>query len=180
MKNIRRIVCMIMILALSTCMVIPAMAETEFVASITYKQSQLISKAELGGEDVVNCLVATNIKAAKDKSTDIPQEARDLLIEVYESLEDGSAELPFEAGFVVREFVDVSFVCEDKDAHAEALAEEGNTIAVTFEISVAKDAAVAVACYVDGEWVEVEVVNNGDGSVTATFEDLCPVAIAVK
>ena len=40
---------------------------------------------------------------------------------------------------------------------------------------------VAVFSYVDGEWIEaVSVTNNGDGTVTVVFEDICPVAFAVK
>ena len=33
----------------------------------------------------------------------------------------------------------------------------------------------------DGQWVEAEsVMNNGDGTVTVVFEDICPVAFCVK
>jgi len=35
--------------------------------------------------------------------------------------------------------------------------------------------------YVNGEWIPAEeIINNGDGTVTITFKQLCPVAIAVE
>ena len=35
--------------------------------------------------------------------------------------------------------------------------------------------------YVDGKWVEAkDVKNNGDGTVTVEFEDICPVAFCIN
>lgn len=132
--------------------------------------------------------MVTTIKQAKDKSTDISQEDRDLLLDVYEQLEEGTMTLPVEEdGYVIRELVDVSFEYEDcrqieehghKDQH---LKEEGVTLTVTFDLGVGTFEDVIILVYVDGEWVPVESVkNNGNGTVTAIFEDICPVAFVVK
>lgn len=187
MKNIRTIVCMIMVLALSVCLVVPAMAETEFVPSITYKQSVVVKGADLDGEDVSKCLVVTNVQQARDGKTDITEEARDLLVEVYDAIVAGKMDVPVAEGFVLRELVDISFMdegCAQKEDHAdkdEILAEEGKVVKLTVELGVAADAEVVMYAYVDGEWIEAkELKNNGDGTVDVTFENLCPVAVAVK
>jgi hypothetical protein len=158
----------------------------EFVPSITYKDGPVIDMAEMDGEGVEDCVVVTTIKQAEEKSTDISQEDRDLLLEVYEKLEEGSMTLPLEKeGYVVRELVDVSFVktgcVEVPHGHKEWLAQEKTTIEVVFDLGIKKDVKLEVLAYIDEEWVAVEkVTNNGDGTVTCVFEDFCPVAFCVE
>ena len=187
MKNFKTIVCIVLVLVLSASMIIPAMAENEYVPSITYKQSVFIKEAELDGEDVLSCLVVTNIEQAREKETDITQEARDLLTKVYKAVVDGSMEVPVDEGFVVRELVDISFMeegCVKKENHndkPETLEKDGTVIKLVLELGVTADTEVVIYAYVDDEWIEAEEIkNNGDGTVNVTFEDLCPVAIAVK
>lgn len=161
-------------------------AETTFVPSITYKDEPDIEDVEMDGENAGGCLVVSSISDAKNKSTDISQEDRDLLLDVYDKLEDGSMKLPLENDeYVIRELVDVSFkqtTCVDAEhGHKEWLAQEGNTISVTFDLGVARGTEVVVLVYIDGEWKPIEsVVNNGDGTVTCVFEDICPVAFCVE
>jgi hypothetical protein len=83
--------------------------------------------------------------------------------------------------------VDVSFEyedCREIEEHGhkdEKLKEEGVTLTVTFELGVGPYEDVVVVAYIDGQWVVIEdVTNNGDGTVTCVFEDICPVAFAVK
>lgn len=163
----------------------PAMA-MDFVESISYKDSPDIEDATMNGEGVDECVVVTSIKEAEEKTTDISQEDRDLLLEVYEKLEDGSMTLPLEGEYVIRDLVDVSFEYEDCrqiEEHGnkpENLAQEGVTLTVTFDMGVGAYEDVLVFTYVDGEWVRVEnVKNNGDGTITCIFEDICPVAFVV-
>ena len=93
---------------------------------------------------------------------------------------EGELELPLDDTYVIRELVDLSYREQFAD-EAEELKKEGVTVTITFKIGVGEDAEVAVYSYVDGEWLEaVKVTNNGDGSVTVEFEDICPVAFAVK
>ena len=48
-------------------------------------------------------------------------------------------------------------------------------------MDVPASAHVTVMAYVDGEWSAIKsVVNNGDGTVTCIFEDICPVAFVVE
>lgn len=160
---------------------------TDFVPSISYKDGPGIEDATMGGQGVEECVVVTTIAQAKDKSTDISQEDRDLLLEVYEKLQDGTMTLPLEGDYVVRELVDVSFEyddCRQIEEHGhkdENLKQEGVTLTVTFDMNVGTFDEIIVLVYVDGEWVQVKnVKNNGDGTVTCIFEDVCPVAFVVE
>lgn len=137
-------------------------------------------------ENLDSCIVITTIEQAEKKTTDITQEERDLLLETYAGLEDGSVKLPVE-GCTVRELVDISFkhnACRAVEAHGhkdEALKQEDATLTMRVNIGVGADEKVCVMTFVDGQWAEIEeAVNNGDGTVTCVFEDLCPVAFAVK
>lgn len=181
-----RILCVLVALLLCAMMVCPALAATEiFVPSISYKDGPDIEDAELDGNDVGNCLVVTSIKQAEEKTTDIYQEDRDLLLEVYKKLTDGTMKLPVDAdSYVVRELVDVSFAktgcVEPQHGHKEWLAKKDNTIKITFDMGVTKDTEVLVLIYLDGKWVAAEsVVNNKNGTVTVVMEDICPVAFVV-
>ena len=182
----KKFICLLLALVMCMALACPAMAsESVFVPSIGYKDGPKIEDAELDGEDVGDCLVVTTITEAEEKTTDIYQEDRDLLLEVYEELLDGSMELPLEEDYVIRELVDVSWkksTCvEEEHGHKEWLQEEDTTITITFDLGVGADVEVIVMIYLDGEWVMAEeVINNGDGTVTVVFQDICPVAFCVE
>ena len=116
----------------------------------------------------------------------LPEEDATLLKKVYEELSNETMVLPYDKieginadKMVVRELLDIGYVCEHD--HATNLKEEGIAISLTFNLGVAKDAVLVAMSYVNEEWVPaVELVNNGDGTVTATFEDLCPVVFAIE
>ncbi|MBQ2928105.1 MAG: hypothetical protein IJD98_05985 [Oscillospiraceae bacterium] len=180
----RKILSLTLALVLCCSLAVTATA-TEFVPSISYKDGPVIVSAQMQEESVKDCLVVTSIMAAKEKKTDIPQESRDLLLDVYEKLDNGTMKLPMEKdGYVVRELVDISFAesaCVQPDhGHDTWLAEEKNTIRITVKLGVAAATKVAVLAYVGDTWVPAaEVVNNGDGTVSCVMEELCPVAFCV-
>lgn len=182
----KKLLCMLAVVLVCLMLVPPAMAASDtFVPSISYKDGPEIEEAGLDGKDAGGCLVVSSIKDARNKTTDIYQEDRDLLLEVYEQLDDGSMELPLENGkYVVRELVDVSFRktdCVEADhGHKEWLAQDNTTVTIRFDLGVNKDTDVTVLVYIDGEWIPAEkVVNNGDGTLTCEFEDICPVAFCI-
>lgn len=192
----RKVICILTALLLCASLACSAMAmsiSTDFAPSISAKaapttgDSVILRQPGKDDENVVTCVVVTSVKEAQDKTTGITQEERDLLLDVYAKIADGSMELPLKGGFVVRDLVDVSFKNEscrslaDHNDKAAALKEEGVVLVADFKLGVSKDTEVAVLTYIDGEWEEIEeVVNNGDGSVTCTFEDICPVAFCVR
>ena len=105
----KKIIALILALVLILAVAAPAFAASTFVPSISYKDGPEIEDAEMNGENVGDCIVITSIQQAKDKSTDIYQEDRDLLLEVYEKLNSGEMKLPIEEDHVIRELLDVSF-----------------------------------------------------------------------
>ncbi len=183
MKNV---MCLLLCLLLCLSLAGPAFAAADdFVPSIGYKDGPEIEDAEQDDEDVGSCLIVTSLKEAREKTTDITQDERDELLDVYDKLLDGSMKLPLEDDYVIRELVDVSYKktqCRDKDhGHKEWLAEENTTVTVTFDLGVDKDAKVEVLTYIDGKWAPIkQVINNGDGTVTCVFDDICPVAFCLS
>lgn len=183
----RKVICLVTVLLLCAAMICPAFAAADtFVPSIGYKDGPDIEDAEMNGEDVGGCLVVSSILDAKNKTTDIDQADRDLLLDVYGKLDNGSMKLPLDNGdYVIRELVDVSFRKSDcvdgGHDHKAWLEEKGNTVEIVFDLGVAKTTEVTVFAYVDGEWTAIESVkNNGNGDVTCVFEDICPVAFCIE
>ena len=184
----KRIVCMVVALLICLCAAGPAFAAEGFVPSISYKDHPEVtfpvSLVDKEGKEVEKveegCLVVTSIGKV-DESKEIPEDAKKELKDVYKKLSDGSMTLPTDGGsdLVIRDLFDVSLICTD--GHKEELAKEGVYLEVTFDLQVAAGTEVTVMVYLDGQWVSVpKVTNNGDGTVTVLFEDICPVAFAVS
>ena len=180
----KRLFCMLLVLVIGVSLALPAAAADTFVPSITYKDGPDINTATMDGEDVKGCLVVTSISKAKNKSTDITQDDRDLLLDVYAKLNSGEMKLPIENDkYVIRELVDVSFLyngCRTPHEHEEWLKKDNTTVTIDFELGVKSSADVLVLVYVDGKWTPAEkVTNRGNGKVTVVFEEICPVAFCV-
>lgn len=197
----RKLICLIVAIVLCFGMVIPAFAtENEFVPSIEYKYGVELMSVELDGEEIDPCLIISNIKEAKEKTTDITQHDRDLLQSVYEKLLSGEMTLPLEHKYVIRDLVDVSFRyndCRQNPEHGdkeEILDKEGVTLTITFKMGIKANEEIKVLTFMEGEaaartgsqkvngqWVPAKSVkNNGDGTLTVEFEDICPVAFVVE
>ena len=180
----KKVICLLVVLMLCLSMAVPAFAaEDDFVPSIGYKDGPEIIKGEQDGKDVTDCLIVTTIKEAEEKSTDITQDDRDLLLDVYDKLMNDEMTLPIECDYEIRDLVDVSYKYEDcrtAEGHGnkpEELKEEGVTVTITFDMGLCPREVLEVYVYINGQWVAVEnVVNNGDGTLTVEFEDICPVA----
>lgn len=192
----KKIVALLLVLVLSISLVGTAFAaELEFAPSIMYKDGPAYDDAyivdegtgDLDGMGVGDCIVITTVAQARDKSTDITQEERDTLIEVYEALSDGSMTLPLEGDYVIRDLVDISFEHEDCrmiEAHGQKdkeLAKRRIMLNIDLDLEIGSKVEVIVLTYVNGHWIEIEeVANNGDGTVSCLFEDICPVAFVVS
>ena len=194
----KKILSFALMLVLCTMLVLPVLAaEGTFVPSITDKRAPEIVPNEDGSIGIIReenneiidcvweeCLLLTPVSQVNE-STEISDEAKALLLFVYEELSNGNMQLPAEKlaeglepdELVVRDLFDVSWLC---DEHKEMVAPEKVVLEVTFRVSVAADETIYVLTYKNNEWNPVaNVVNNGDGTVTCTFESLCPVAFVV-
>lgn len=189
----KRIISLITVIALCMSLLFCVASAEEFVPSIGDKDHPEIVPV---GDDVVGqivdpngevvsdvngaCLVITPVSEA-NTSKDIPEDAKQELLDVYEQLGSGEMTLPYDESInpedmVIRDLFDLSFLCEE---HPEML-DNGDRFKVTFDLGVSAGDTVVCMVYVDGQWVPVEMVNNGDGTVTCYFTNVCPVVFSVK
>lgn len=76
---------------------------------------------------------------------------------------------------IVTALFDVSILSDELNEHLDV---EGNTIDLTFTADIPEDHNVIVLVHKENKWQTIDnVVVNGDGTITCTFEHFCPVAI---
>lgn len=201
----RKVLCLLTVLLLCASMVLPVFAaENGFVPSITYKPNpELVPVIGADGKEYVGtvrdgdggvrdyigqgCLLITPIAHVWDEEVDVPKDVEELLLFVYDGLNDGSLEIPYEkheadlnpADMVIRDLFDARWYCQE---HPEMVAPEGVVLELTFDLGVVADAQIYVQTYDEEteEWTPaVKTVNNGDGTVTCTLEHLCAVAFSM-
>lgn len=201
----RKIICLITAFVLCLGLAAPAFAaENGFVPSITYKPNPEIVPVEgEDGEEYIGvirdetgkiidyvghgCIMITPIAHVWDEEIEVPEYIEALLTRVYEALKDGSMKIPYEkheaeldaANMVIRDLFDARWVCEE---HRAMIEKEGVTFEITFDLGVVADAEIFVMTYDEAkdEWSPiVKAVNNGDGTVTCTFEHLCAVEFSM-
>lgn len=205
----KKIVSLLLIAVLCIGLVCPVLAD-EFVPSITDKdEPDIVPIPGENGEEYIGvikdkddevvehvldgCLVVTPISEATT-STEIPEDSRDILLDVYGKLTDGTMNLPYDkfdanldpSTMVIRDLFDASWLCgegsgfTDHPDHPAILAVPGNTLTLTFNLGVGKYDTVYVMTYINGVWEPiVSTTNNGDGTVTCVFEDICPIAFSI-
>ena len=206
----KRVFAVILALVMCAALACPVFAaQEEFVPSITYKgEPELVPVKDADDKDAVgvvynkqeenkplsyiydDCLIITSV-ANVDASEEIPEAAAEQLKEVYNALTSGEMKLPYDkvAGYAgqdmtILELLDVSWLCgtaASSHDHPTEVEPEGIVFDVTFRLGVSQFTKVVVMTYKNGEWNPIEdVVNNGDGTVTCTFEHLCPVVFCVS
>lgn len=150
-------------------------------------------------------LVITTVSDAKagkqtdkndEKLTKQEKEIQKDLKKVYDDMEKGKLEIPYEEvglkaeKMVVRELFSIAFHPDEKHAKDdvyfdEIVKEEGNHLRMTLDLGVSKNDKVYVMVYAENEdgkkvWQKMEAVNNGDGTITVEFVTLGIVAVCVE
>lgn len=195
--------CIVLVLCLS--LAAPAFAtESGFVPSITYKPDpEIIPVEDEKGEEAIGvirdengeiidyvyhgCLQIIPIAHVWDPEKIVPQEVEKLLTFVYEGLNDNSLAIPYDkfdadlnaADMVIRDLFDARWVCEE---HREMIEKEGVTLEIIFDLGILADVEIYVATFDEATntWEPiVKTVNNGDGTVTCTFEHLCAISFSM-
>lgn len=198
-------VAVVMLLCLSLVLPVCAVeAGNGFVPSITYKPTPefvpvydeagneyigVIKDAEGNILDYVShgCLLVTPIAHVWDEDIEVPIEVEELLLFLYNGLNDGSITIPYElheanldpANMVIRDLFDVRWNCEE---HAKSLDEPGVVLELILDLGVVPEAQIYGQTYDEdtGTWEPlVSVVNNGDGTLTCIFEHLCGVEFSM-
>jgi hypothetical protein len=205
MKIMRKVICMMIAIVLCLGLVAPTYAsEAGFVPSITYKPiPTIVSVVDENGNEFAGvirneqgeiidyvdhgCLLITPVAHIWDDEIVVSKDVEELLAFLYEALNSGEMKIPYEkheadldpANMVIRDLFDARWVCEEHRAMVEA---EGVTLEITFDLGVVADAQIFVMTYDEAakEWSPiVKTVNNGDGTVTCTFEHLCGVEFSM-
>ena len=182
----KKMICLLAALAMMFTLFIPAFAaEDDFVPSISYKDSPEVNDAQMNGEKADECIVITSLKGAEEKTTDISQDDRDLLLDVYEQIVAGDMVIPTPEDYIVRELLDISWEqigCVESDhPHEEEHKKDGVVVKINFSMSIKPEDELLVFAFHNGQWDPVEVLELGaDGSVVCLFEHFCPVAFCVK
>lgn len=207
----KKIISFILAVLVITASFAVAVSAENFVPSISYKPApMLVGELDDDGRTVIGvvtdadgnavsteyheCIVITPVSEAEE-SEDIPEEAADLLLDVYSEISQNDFALSSLSDalnkmvandmgegkdaddLVVKDLFDVTVLCDELK---EKLAPIGNTLTLTFDISVDKDVPVYVATYKNGKWAPIiKTVNNKDGTISCTFEEFCPVAFFV-
>ena len=201
----KKIISLLTVLVLCMSLVVPAMAaEDSFVPSITYKPNpEIVPVTDEAGEEYIGvirdkdgkiidyvghgCLMITPIAYVWDEEIEVAPVVEELLLFVYGALNDGSMTIPYEKHeveldseyMVIRDLFDARWVCEE---HRKMIEDEGITFEIKFDLGVVADAEIFVMTYDEKteEWDPiVKTVNNGDGTVTCTFEHLCAIEFSM-
>ena len=173
-------------LAICLSLVCPAFAaEGDFVPSISYKDGPVVNDAEMNEEKTDGCIVITSLKGAEEKTTDISQEKRDLLLNVYGKLVAGEMSIPTPGDYIVRELVDINWeqldCIELNHTHEDELKQDGVVVKISFNLGVKVEDELLVFAFHNGQWEPVEVLEvDANGNATCLFEHFCPVAFCVK
>ena len=201
----KKIICLLTVLVLCMSLVVPAMAaEDSFVPSITYKPNpEIVPVVGEDGQEYIGvirdkdgkildyvghgCLMVTPIAHVWDEEIEVAPVVEELLLFVYSALNDGSMTIPYEKHeaeldpeyMVIRDLFDARWVCEE---HRKMVEDAGITFEIKFDLGVVADAEIFVMTYDEKteEWDPVvKTVNNGDGTVTCTFEHLCAIEFSM-
>lgn len=201
----KKIICFVVVLVICMSLAAPAFAtENGFVPSITYKpEPEIVPVEDENGEEHIGvirdkdgeivdyvdhgCFRVTPIAHVWDPEIEVPDYIEELLISVYEGLNDGSLTIPYEkfnAGLnpnemVIRDLFDIRWFC---DEHLAMHLKEDNTLDLTFDLGVVADAEIFVASFDETtkDWTPiVKTVNNGDGTVTCTFKHFCAISFSM-
>lgn len=130
-----------------------------------------------------------------EKSTTLSDKEKELINKLYSELTDSDTNLSelcpdlndivkdklgneYDADdLVIRDYFDIDELCEEVK---KQLPKDGVTLELTFDLSIGKNDFITAMVYIDGKWQVVpNIVNNGDGTVTVTFEEFGPVAFLV-
>ncbi|MBQ2383548.1 MAG: hypothetical protein II290_05870, partial [Oscillospiraceae bacterium] len=171
----KKIIAIITALMLCAAIMVPAFAVDDFVSSVVNPLApEIVPVIDPNGDPAAGvieaddeiidyvygpCLVVAPVSRA-NTSTEIPDDARDMLLDVYAQLTSGEMELPYwkhNAGLdpedmVIRDLFDVTFLCEE---HPEMLDPTGVTFRITFDLGVESDAEVYAMTYKRGVWEPV-------------------------
>lgn len=180
----KKVVSIVLVLLTILTMSFNAMAaKVDFVESIEYKGAPiLVPSVDADGKNVI--VDADGKTVCEDDGkvivvTPVSDSSNKVLADAYKEIKDKGTELFTDLkkdNMVVRDLFDVT----TENAAVKEHLEKDGSIKLTFDINTTKDTEVVAYVLVAGVWKKVPVVNNNDGTVTATLSDIGPVAFLVE
>ncbi len=133
--------------------------------------------ADIDKEDELDQATKDELKAAYNELTKKDKKLSSICPELNKLVADNLGDGKDADNLVIRDFFDVTII---GDEYKEELKKQNHKFVVDLKVPVDKDAFVAATVFVDGKWQLVETVNNGDGTITCSFDSVCPVALFVE
>lgn len=181
----KKIVTSLLAFVMCLSMVCPVFA-ANFVPSITVKPAPgIVSTPDEEGNDVIGQITDKDGNVIGTEYADhiiitpvSSENASEQLKKLYDDFVAGNikvSDIIPDGTWVIKDMFEISSNCDDLNKNLP-----GNKIDLVLDAGVAAGVAAKVMVYVDGQWKLLDnVVNNGDGTLTCTFEQLGPVSILV-
>ncbi len=140
---------------------------------------ELVVSALDGTQSIANETLTEADIAKLDAAQEKLSAAHDALSDVSVTDVMQSDDFSEDLDYVVSDLFDLTLVgttAEDVDT----VFKDGGTLTVTLALDIPTDADFHLATLCEDEWVVLDkdqVVNNGNGTVTVTFRELCPIAV---
>lgn len=158
----------IIVLSLS----VPAFAATDSAEAPEEDSDETADLPEVVGGNVILVPVA-------DILTTSPEEARALAETITEEFgEELTAEEVEAVTEVVTQAIESLASVVPEGVTVRSFCYAANAGEVTLKITDAS--AVTAMAFLNGEWVEIEVIDNGDGTYTLNLDEACPIAILTE
>jgi hypothetical protein len=205
MKKIITVALALMMVLSFSALVFAGTSEDTFVPSVPVKPAPVITSIELikDGETIekvpMDCLLITPVADAMAGKSDprLPAAAESLLISVYNQLGTKTMELPRDVlskylnpdNAIIRDLVDITWVCEEKPSHMDKLADPAVQLKVTMTVKgLIKGEPLCVMTYDESKniWEDIAGVeyvgadDKGNAIIACTFDHLCPAAFVVQ
>lgn len=187
MKKITAFLISVMMVA---ALAVPVFAEGAYMDSITAKPApEIVGDGDVigdiieDGEDVGDIGEGDLIITPFVDKDELDDEPRSNMEDAFEQIKSGNAEYPPEMEEILggepvaKDLFDVDVI--DDELLKEL--EEGKEIRFTLDVNIGAGELVAVACFVDGQWImAAEAINNGDGTITVTLSKIGTIGVFVK
>lgn len=186
-----------------------SVSAAQFAPSITNKGApEFVIRENIDGKDIIgaiigpdgkelckenlDCFIVSSITDALS-GKDLPEGVKEELIKVYNDFKNGKKlsevcpalrEIVEEKwgadknvdDLVIKDLFDITEDCDDVKENLK----NGAVLDLTFDLGIGSSTFITAMVYVDGKWVPVvDCINNGDGTVTVKFDQICPVAFLV-
>lgn len=151
MIGMKKVLCAMIVLVMCLAMAVPAFA-ADFVPSISYKDAPTVTGPNADSISITSIQDALNNPDAYKE-----------LLELYNQLMEDPSQLGVDGDVTITDMFNIDGV----DGETE----------VTLQLNNVPNGDVMVKQFVDGQWIDIPVTVNPDGTITCIFANNGPVVI---